>query len=290
VTNGIHLISYRYYSRPQSRVEKYEYRNESSACCPETHHDEEFDAGEYAYLAGGKSIQVSKHGSHQQQQQTLEKIYGQLQVNQLCFSERNAVSSPVSTVDSSSGVSSISTKSNMGPPSTSASCSQYSEGLVHSDQDSIAEPTAHYEPMSRVLSRRNSMRSYVGHDSPQRLTAEELYGKISGVRPTPRTESIYSMGKSKLICDSRFNRSVYEKSPREAESRFNYTSENRKFVEETVKENSSVVVDSSKSNCSKNNPKIYDYLDSINPPIPPPLPLLSCVMNRSSIAVVHSSN
>jgi hypothetical protein len=215
-------------------------------------------------------------------------MYGQLPMK-MCFADRNAVSSPVSTVDSSSGVSSISTKSNMGPPSTSASCSQYSEGIISTGEpESIVEPTAHYEPV-RMLSRRNSTRSYVNaavHDSPQRLTAEEIYGKLSGLRSPTRTESIYSSGKSKLICDTRFNRSIYEKSPRDCESRCNYASNNQKFASDSQGD----LIDPSSSNySSKNNPKIYDYLDSINPPIPPPLPILTCLMNRSSISGMQSS-
>lgn len=69
--------------------------------------------------------------------------------------------SPVPTIDSSSGVSSAgSQRSNMGPPSSTPSCSQYSEGS-YSDKRNvmIVEPTAHYEPAPvRGLARRSSMR------------------------------------------------------------------------------------------------------------------------------------
>lgn len=289
VTFDDELVSPRYYSRPPSRAD-----NKASNSCGRSQL-EDFDAGEYAYLSGSRNSQALK-SPVRRPLATRESLYGQLP-GKINFMERNQVVSPVSTVDSSSGVSSISTQSQLGPPSTSASCSQFSEG-VGSDHDSqqIAEPRAHYEPL-RMLSRRNSVRSYISsHQSSasveaaeqyyQKTLMDEVYGKLKTGRQVSRSESIYSTGNRQppppvnMSGEVRLNRSVYEHYSSNLESpRCNFTSNNRKFQCDSNNglNNCNSFTNNASELCNK-----YDLDDEgVNPPIPPPLPILSCVVRKS---------
>lgn len=309
VTFDDELVSPRYYSRPPSRADKQasSQRNGDNSY----NNMEDFDAGEYAYLSGSRNSQAFKSPVQRSSIACRESLYGQLTPAKINFMERKqVVVSPVSTVDSSSGVSSISAQSQMGPPSTSASCSQFSEG-VGSDHDSnsqmtIAEPRAHYEPL-RMLSRRNSVRSYISsHQNQtaeeaqhyQRVLMDEVYGKLKTGKQVSRSESIYSVGNNRQSNgnndvnngnrDNRevvrvlHNRSVYEHYSDLASPRCNFASNNPKFQCDNGSNGQNFTNNCQESaSYSNNKNNNYDLDDDIVPPIPPPLPILSCVVRKS---------
>lgn len=213
-----------------------------------------------------------------------ESIYG---TNPLA-EERKMVSSPVPTIDSSSGVSSAgSQRSNIGPPSSTPSCSQYSEGSYTEKRNSnimIVEPTAHYEPAPvRGISRRSSMRvtpcspiyetkspiskeyPLIGKCAPTPMHDSGIYGKLrwdnSAPKSSPNYEAIY--GKTRRQPNGEL------RSPR-----VNEMNEHNGQSKEIIVENLRKPMEDSKN--------MSDSMTDICPPIPPPLPVLSYVNRHTS--------
>lgn len=212
-----------------------------------------------------------------------ESIYGTNPLTE----ERKMVSSPVPTIDSSSGVSSAgSQRSNMGPPSSTPSCSQYSEGSYSDKRNTmIIEPTAHYEPAPvRGISRRSSMRvtpcspiyetktplskeyPMIGKCTPPQAHESGIYGKLrwdnSPNKPSPNYEAIY--GKTRRQPGASDLRS-----PRLNEHNIQ-SDKSKEIIVECLRR---------PGDDTKN---VSDSTTDICPPIPPPLPVLSYVTRQNS--------
>lgn len=254
-----------------------------SHCCPgNVESSREFDAGEYAYLSGGRGSIMKKFlaDNHEAKYRQQESLYSGNPVGS---------TSPVPTIDSSSGVSSAgSQRSNMGPPSSTPSCSQYSEGS-YSDKRNvmIVEPTAHYESAPiRGLARRSSMRvtpcspiyetkaalskeyPMVGKCNPQQPTLDNggIYGKLrwdnspiptSGITSSPNYEAIYGKIKRGV---NQANSEMMMTSPRVNE--MNEQMSHKEIVVENLRRPQQIHVESN----------ISESIGDICPPIPPPLP------------------
>lgn len=306
VTFDDEMHSPRYYSPATSRGEQSGWKSPPP---PPSSHDDanrDFDSGEYAYLSGGRGSIMKKFLSDNQESVKIrgESIYSTNPLTE----ERKLVSSPVPTIDSSSGVSSASSqRSHVGPPSSTPSCSQYSEGCYSSGDSKrnsgggIIEPTAHYEPVPvRGIARRSSMRvtpcspiyesktpvskeyPMLGRSSsraqssvsPNHIHDSGIYGKLrwdnSAPTSSPNYEAIY--GKTR--------RQGQITSPRD-HNNMDSNSESKEIIVENLRRPGSETI----GNCNS----ISDSTTSICPPIPPPLPVLSYVTRQNSTVSSSSS-